>query len=273
MSESLLFARQTIDETEFFFKLLTEYFSNLDTDEFTNNLIAKVPQIKIGNPLADIFGDLIANGGEVDFTSSLPAIGIECQDDAPYKEYLGRNESVIVITQDFIDYLKNFKLGERIKYGEIISDNQLEKLQNTFNDYQSKSIPYKAICWDSLLSQKIQISVWADNPRITEIVYKMVRLILNRAKTLLSKQKILNFNWTAQRGVYNYDTGRNLYGSEFDITFINFIRTIEAPLQLVEPITNINVYLNQKFNDNNLSPEFNQSLNFYYIGEENGNEQ
>lgn len=268
MSESILFARQTIDETEFFLQLLREYFGKLDMDSLANNLISKIPQIKIGNPLADIFGDLIASNGEADFTSSLPAIGVECQDDMPHKDFLGRGEGVEIITQDFIDYCKTIALRDRVKYGEFISDEQIEALQTALDLYTAAGLDYKAVYWDALLSQQIQISVWADNPRITEILYKAVRLILNRAKILLSKNKVLNFNWKAQRGVYNYDTGRNLYGAEFNINFINFTRTIEAPVSLIEPITNVQVYLNQKFLSGNIDPALNQSLNFYFIGEE-----
>lgn len=265
----IFFSRYTIDETQYFIDLLTQYFSMMDIDEHTNELVGKIPNIKNVHPLSDVFGDFLSSQGESDFTSTLPSIGVEAQTEKIYKEFLGRGQKTITIDQEFIDYLCSIRLRDRIRCGEFISKTNLQKIKDTFALYQAEGIEYRGVANEYLVEQNMQISVWADNPVVMNVLFKGVRDILLKAKTFLLGNKIINFTFDGERGIYNYDTGRILYGGEFSIKFVNFVQTIEMPVDVVVPISKVINYVNYRITRGIVDPNVNTSLQFYTVGEEN----
>lgn len=265
----IFFSRYTIDETEYFINLLTQYFKMMDIDELTNELVGKIPNIKNVHPLSDVFGDFLSSQGESDFTSTLPAIGVEAQTEKIAKEFLGRGQKTITIDKEFIDYLCSIKLRDRVRCGEFISKSNLKKIKDTYELYQAQGIEYRGVANEYLVEQHMQISVWADHPRVMDTLFKAVRDVLLKSKTFMAKQKIINFDFDGERGIYNYDTGRILYGGEFSIEFVNFVQTIEMPVNVVIPINKVINYVNYNITRGIVDPNVNTSLQFYTVGEEN----
>lgn len=212
--------QQSVDEVDFFIKYLTENIANYDLHELTNENMGDIPNIIGAHPLAIEYGNALNADEEGNYTSILPAIGVELIDDVDNSiQYLGSGHKMYEITQDLIDKIEGVDLEDRFNDGIVLSDSNLSKIQTEKDNKGGDKLWGKSLTY--LMNQNVNISCWSDNWQITRILYVVIRSLLHSVKHELSKNGTMEGTLSGQGAIYNYDFNQTLYGCEFSLRFIN----------------------------------------------------
>jgi hypothetical protein len=217
----ILFTQSGFDEVQFFINYLTDHIAAYQLSKLTNGISGDVPSINNAHPLAMEYGNLLASGTE-NYTSVLPAIGVELVDDNPdSKQLLGGGWHTVEITQAMLTAYAALTMEQRYLAGIIMSDDTLAALQ------AAKTAKGTAALWAAketyIQEQEVSISIWSNMFRVTRIVYQVVRALMKTAMRDASKIGIKNLRSQGQGALYNYDFAQTLFGAEFKISMVNSI--------------------------------------------------
>jgi len=217
---------ESVNEIDFIIDYIQTKISLYDLNELTGGNMGDTPNIVSAHPLAMEYGNYI-NSGDGNYTSILPAIGIELINDDDYsQQFMGSGNRPFEITQDYIDEINGITLGDRFKNGIILSNTNLTGIQTQKTNKGSEKL------WSTkttyMMNQNVNISCWSNHPQITRILYLALRGILHELKHELFKNKAQNASLGGQCGIYNYEFSETLFGGEFNLRFINNHTNIEV---------------------------------------------
>ena len=89
------YAQFNIEEVQYFLDFIKNNIAQYRLSEFTNGVMGDVPSINAAHPLAMEFGALLSSSDPDNYSSILPAIGVELLHDKPFeKDTLGRGYKV-----------------------------------------------------------------------------------------------------------------------------------------------------------------------------------
>lgn len=234
----------------------------------SNNLISDTPRVTNVHPIT-VAIDQVYNQNNNDFSGLLPAVSVELIEDADYqKESLGYNTRSYEVTSDKLTELESIALKDRTLLGEIVPTTSIDKMKTIQQANEAAGGYYIGTSNSSLLSQRVQISVWADSGTVRNILHKVTRALLYRVKRYLIN-KVKNMNIVGVANLYNLETGRTLYGSEFTVSFINYQNLVEMPdVDGLNTITDVEGYLRQNLINyiDDDTPE--NDLDFRAVGDE-----
>lgn len=238
------FSQFAIDERQFFIDFLTDNIPAYKISKLTNGNCGDLPSINAAHPLALEYGALISSSDADNYTSLLPAIGVELLDDGEdAKQYMGMGGMrPFEITQAWITSALAVPIKERFKNGLLISDESLAAIQAMKTDIGPTEALY-GIRQDFFQSQEIAISLWSDHPDKTRVIFMVLRSILKKAKIEASKLGVKNLNTQGQQAIYNYEFGKTLYGAEFNITFLNTVTLISVDSDIIT-MKSVNEFIN-----------------------------
>lgn len=212
--------QQNVDEVEFIINYISQNIAQYDLKELTNGNMGDIPNIIGAHPLAMEYGNLLSADEEGNYTSILPAIGVELIDDNDNStQYLGSGYKVYEIDQNWIDEINSINLKNRFKEGIVLSDSNLTLIQNAKTAKGSEKLWTKSSKYQ--MNQNVNVSCWSDNWQVTRILYVVVRSLLHEIKHELSKNGVKNASLSGQGAIYNYEFNQTLFGSEFNLKFIN----------------------------------------------------
>jgi hypothetical protein len=219
--------QQCIDEVVFFINYLRTNIEKYDLHELTNGGTGDIPNIIGAHPLAVEYGNYLNPDGDGNYTSILPAIGVELIDDNDNnQQYLGSGYKTFEITQEWIDEADGIALKDRFDQGLVLSNANLDQIKA---DKVSKgSEKLYATSNEYLLAQNVNISCWSDHWQITRILYVVLRGLLEKLKHELSKNGVRNTSLSGQGALYNYEFDQTLFGAEFNLRFTNGHRDTEV---------------------------------------------
>lgn len=228
-----------IDETEFIMDYLATKLPDYKLNELTNGHIPTNVAIHEAHPLSIEFGNILASG-EGDYTSLLPAIGVELiPDTESQQQVLGRGSlHGFKVTQAWIDALTAIPIRDRIKTGTPITDSQLTQIQTDLD----AAIADDQDLWGKkirdLHQQQITVSIWASDITAKKLLYKAVRACLKRMRFVVSALGVKAMTVSGTDGFYNYDFSDTLFGAELSIGWIQPVIeiTIDSTVKTIEDI-------------------------------------
>jgi len=225
------FTQFIIDEVKYFIDFITANIAEYKLSELTNGNAGDIPSIQGAHPLAIEYGNALAADEEGNYTSILPAIGVELLDDDLFeRQLLGAGYKNEEVTQDFIDEVSAIQLKDRFNNGTIMSNTVLNNIQDAKTAKGSEKLWASSDRYLERIS--INISIWSEHIEVTRILYMILRSILKRAKRDLSSKGIKNLMIKGQNALYNYEFGTTLFGSEFNLSFINLHKNVEIDTDL-----------------------------------------
>lgn len=237
------FIQFAADEIQYFIDFLTNNIQGYKLNELTSGYCGDIPSIVEGHPLALEYGNLLSSGDADNYTSILPAIGIELLDDTPSQQNtLGNRYKLEEVTQSFVDGVTAISLEDRFNNGIVMGDVVKQSIQDMITAKSGEPLYSRTNMY--MQDQMINISIWSDHGDVTRILYVIVRGLLNRAKRDLSSQGVKNVMIRGQNALYNYEFGKTLFGSEFNVTLINTHKDIEVDTDLVT-LNEVEHYLNE----------------------------
>jgi len=240
-----------IDIVEYLISYFKSNIAAYKLNELTNALCADIPSINDTHPLAMEYGNLLS-AGENNYTSLLPAIGIEFISDSPSAlNTLGRGYEVIEIDQAFHDAISSVDVKNRIRDGYIASDAALTELQDAIDDADPEKIYATSI--RDINTVTVNISIWSNNVKVTRTMMYVVKSLLQRARLDLSSKGIKNMRINTTGSLYNYDFSETLFGVEYSLTdmtqsIVNIeIDTALSTIKNVEEVTKTGIPANKTY--------------------------
>ena len=178
---NIYIAQYSIDEIQFFLDFISSNISDYKLDELTNGHCGDVPTINKAHPLAIEYG-ASKSSDEDNFTSTLPAIGIEGINDVPAaQQVLGKGRETIEITQAMHDDWAAIAMKNRYKTGLILSDTNLTVIQAAITSAATAGDKLYGEIDQYFQQQSVNISMWSNHIDTTRILYLTIRAILMRA--------------------------------------------------------------------------------------------
>jgi hypothetical protein len=220
---------------------LNKYFASLDIDKMFGNYTLNVTN---EHP----FAQFLENQGESNSPSLFPAIVITSEIDSHTPKGGGHFIEVekLTLEQDDIDLL--------IPYGYLIESETVERIRNELNAREDKKL-YGAT-FIIRRSERISIQIWADNLKLKNYLYEMLRLFImgglcESMDEFRIKNNLVIFDETVtgQRGgTYANAYGMTLYGSNivFDADYMIEQSYIDTDLIKINDPVNVEVKYGSK---------------------------
>lgn len=229
MIETMYVVQYGIDEINFIIEYLKWCYPRFHLSQLTNGLMSDSLQVNSVYPLALVYEQVLNSEGDLDFKSILPAVGVELVTDTDFKDTLGYNKGPFKVNENFLKELENTTLADRnLKASTVLSDTNLKLIRSNFDKMQADNKYYAGTKTESINQDLIRISIWCDNVDVKNLIFKITRALLKNLK-ITKGSILLNLNIKAQADMYDLNTGRILYGAQFELSFQNYIRTIELP--------------------------------------------
>lgn len=221
-----------VNEVDFWINYIADNIESYGISELTNKLKGDIPSINNAHPLALEYGAALTADNHGDYTSALPAIGVELLDDQEFeRQPLGRAHKPIEITQAWLNSITAIALKDRIANQVIMSTANATAIQAAITAKGTEKL--WGVSKLHIQRQSVNISLWSDSFDVTRIVYIILRDVLKRAKTAFSIAGGKQLMMTGQGALYNYDFDRTLFGAEFNLNFLNTHQSIEIDTDLV----------------------------------------
>lgn len=228
-----------LDEVNYFLDFIKTHIGEYHINELTNGYCGDIPSINGAHPLAMEYGNMLsaAVAGSENYTSVLPAIGVEFIDDNENEpQVLGAGRQIIEVTQDFINAVEAIPLEKRIGNGVLMSKTVLDNIKAAKTTKGDEALYGRMDRY--IQAQSLNISVWSDHIDVTRIVYLVVRSLLKRAKRDLSRNA-KNLRVSGSGAIYNYEFGKTLFGAEFNVTLLQMMQNVEVDGSTLQTIKKI----------------------------------
>jgi hypothetical protein len=171
-------------------------------------------------------GASLGADGDGNYTSPLPAIGVEALDDVEgsgRNRFLGGGAGECEITQDMVTAWTALTEEQRMADGIIVTATVLTALQAMLT--ASGGEPIHAGLQKHLFETTINVSLWAHEWEVARTVYNILKGLLLRAEF---ERFVAHGRVSGQMGLYNFEFGRILFGAEFTMTGTKMIQLLKV---------------------------------------------
>jgi len=131
-----------------------------------------------------------------------------------------------IVDDDFIAILDSFadKTNKEKQEDLLITNSQIESIKEKYNRVPAGAMRVQINEWHK--NEEINISVWSESPD-TDILFSNLTDSLLAAIAIGfagDNSRIRSFKYDIVRGLTNFNHGRVIFGSEYNLTFINTYR-------------------------------------------------
>jgi hypothetical protein len=212
---------QTLD---FFADAIDKSLSFRDLPGLTNGRVQKINVMK-EHPIVAYMASTLSPERNVEPRRAgiVPAIGVTPGNSNEEFVVLGEAQQSSVLDDDYISYLKvlrNTEISDRVKDG-FLTDTQIDNILSAYKRKGDSYLRRETISWG--WDEEVNISCWTESTDEDSVISKVVDSILARMKVgnLGDDSKIRKMKYKPTRGLTNFNFGRVLYGTEFNLTFFN----------------------------------------------------
>lgn len=197
-----------------------------DLPGLTNDRILAI-SVTGEHPFIKLISSALANNGVVVDSGIIPAIAVTEGNEAESLTTMGHGiRGNFEITQEFLDKIKSFPIAVRYKEG-LISDNQIMKIETALNSEPSKPA-LECEQYRYYIDDIAHISLWTHSINERLILGNLLRSILYGLRIELVAAGAHDIKITNDKGLFNSDFGRSLFGEEVQIRFKNYFRVIKV---------------------------------------------
>jgi len=220
------FSDYAIQSIEFFIESIESELSQRDLKGLFNNKI-EIINVTKQHPLATLMAAQLSEQRNADNLRSniIPAISVTPGTFGEDGFTLGQSYKPSVVDDDFIDDLK-FYLDEDMTKKDIlrnllITEDQINTIISEYRRTPAGGMRVQQNEWQK--NEEINISVWSDTADIDIILGTLMDSIMAFIQVgfVGDNSKIRNMKLRITKGLTNFNFGRVLYGSEYNLTFTN----------------------------------------------------
>jgi hypothetical protein len=218
------FSDYIINSIEFFISRIETELDYRDLPGLSNGKV-EIINVTKEHPLVSLMASRLSDTRDSDLWRSniLPAISVT-PGSRPEKSFtLGKSLQPEVVNETFIDALKVYlgKTNKEIQQELLITHKQIETIVGEYNRVAAGGM--KSQGNEFFRNEEINLSIWSESPDIDDLLGKVVDSVLVEIQVgiLGDDSKIRNLDYKDARGLTNFNYGRVLYGTEYNLTFEN----------------------------------------------------
>jgi hypothetical protein len=186
-----------------------------------NNKIEKIVVSKEHPLITYIASTLLSSKtNETQDGGLLPAIGVTPGSNHASMETFAKNPVMQLVDDQYIAKLKEIRaldFKERKKDG-LITDDQIDNILLAYRKKGTTKMFYQRNSWG--WDEEVNVSCWSDNIDRDRILAMIVDSTLARL-TIEQDSPVRNMKYSMVNGLTNFNYGRILFGTEFNLTFFN----------------------------------------------------
>ncbi len=177
------------------------------------------------HPLVALMASQLAENRNADLIRAniIPAISVtpgNINDESPT---IGQGYRTETVDTAFINDLKRFipKTNKEIFEDVIISQSQIEQIIAAYKKANGLTIYAQIHKWQK--KEEVNVGVWSDNADTDILLGNIMDSILASIVVGVAgdNSKIMNLMYRATKGLTNFNFGRVLFGTEYNLTFVN----------------------------------------------------
>lgn len=212
-----------LQSIEFFISQIKDDIELRDIKGLTNNKIQKINVTK-EHPLVQFVAAQINPNVNLENLRSniIPAISVTPGNMGEEGRGFALSPQTFIIDDDWITELRELSNSTMrdIQSQGLITKDQITAIISQYNRNQGiMRVIKKSWGWN----EEINISCWSDSPDIDTLTSTLVDSILAEITTgfMGDESPVKNMKYRATRGLTNFNFGRVLYGTEYNLTFFN----------------------------------------------------
>lgn len=210
---------------EFFISAIEDELEYRDLKGLTNNK-TQIINVKKQHPLVELMASQLAETRGADPLRSgiLPSISVTPGNVKEGGFTLAKGPETGIVDDDFISDLQTWIDKETFK--EIIQEcmitrDQLDLILSEYNREDAGTLRYIRHIWHK--NEEVNISLWTENSDSDILLGILMDSILTNISVgfMGDESKIKNLQYTSAKGLTNFNFGRVIFGSEYNLTFTN----------------------------------------------------
>jgi len=213
-----------LQSVEYFITQLETEIAYRDIAGLTNDRI-EILGITKEHPLAKLMAAQLSDVRNADamMSSIIPAISVTPGNMTDDAFTVGKSLQPETIDDDFIDIMKAFldKTDRQIQNDVLISKKQIETITGEYKRIAAGGMKAQVNEWYK--NEEINISVWSDSADLDILLGNLMDSMLTFIQIgfIGDDSRIRNLQVRINKGLTNFNFGRTLYGSEYNLTFLN----------------------------------------------------
>lgn len=217
----------TVQSTEYFISQIETEIGLRDLKGLTNDKIQKV-NITKQHPLVTLMAAQLVDNRSLDVirSSLIPAISVTPADISDEGFTLGQGFQTEIVDSNTIDYYKELlaKTNKQRQEDGLITTTQINSIISAYRRCVSGQMRIQIHEWRK--NEDINISIWSDTPDIDMLFGNIIDSILADIQVGFAgdNSPIQNFKYRCSKGLSNFNFGRVLFGTEYNVTFMNTYR-------------------------------------------------
>lgn len=223
-TEIIKYSGHRIDSIEYFIDAIKDALTDRDLPGLTNNTVQAI-QVTKQHPLATLMNSFLQTNTQADVMRSgiIPAISVTPGNLVETGFTLGQSFKAEVVDDSWIQDFKDLKeLSARDRQAEfLLTVKQIDSVIAAHKKAAENSVLCQRNEWRK--DEDINVSVWSHSPDIDIILGTLMDSIFADIQVGFAgdSSKIMNFRYRVTKGLTNFNFGRILFGSEFNLTFTN----------------------------------------------------
>lgn len=213
-----------IQSIEYLIEKIQEELVFRDMKGLTNNKV-EIINVNKQHPLATLMAAQLQENrnSEALRASVLPAISVTPGNLTEEGFTLGQSYKTEVVDDDFIDELKELreKTNKEIQRDVLITKDQIEAIILAQRKYESDSVFAQIHQWRR--AEEINVSAWSESPDMDILMGNVLDSIFSELQVGFAgdNSMFVNFRFKTTKGLTNFNFGRVLFGTEYNLTFTN----------------------------------------------------
>lgn len=218
------FSDYVIHSIEYYISQIETELGYRDLPGLFNNHVQKI-NITKEHPLAALMAASLSDVRNADNLRSniIPAISVTPGNMTDEGFTLGQTFKSEIVDEDFIDELKVYleKTDKEIQEDMLITKNQIEDIISEYNRNEAGAIRTQHNEWHK--NEEINISVWSNSADIDIALGNLMDSVLATIQVGFAgdDSKLRYFRYRTTKGLTNFNFGRVLFGTEYNLTFLN----------------------------------------------------
>lgn len=213
-----------IDSINFFVDTINEELAFRDLPGLTNNNI-EIIRVTKQHPLVTLMAAQLQENRNLEAVRSgiLPAISVTPGNPVEEGFTLGQTLKPEIVDDEFVLELKKFlnMTDKQIRSEVLLTKSQIELILGEYKRNPAGTIRAQVHEWRK--NEEINISVWNETPDMDIVICNVMDSLLADLQVgfVGDDSKISNMKWKPTKGLTNFNFGRVLFGTEYNLTFMN----------------------------------------------------
>jgi len=213
-----------IQSIEYFITTLESELEIRDIKGLTNDKI-EIINVSKQHPLVTLMAAQLSDNRNADSLRSgiIPAISVTPGSLTDEGFTLGQGFRMEVVDSEYETILKSLlnMSDKEIQTELLITKTQIESILSVYRKKTSETVRAQIHEWRK--NEEINVSAWSDTPDVDLLLGNLLESIFAEIQVgfVGDESKIQNFKYKPTKGLTNFNFGRVLFGTEFNLTFMN----------------------------------------------------